>query len=48
MLKFKIIQVPQTNFKQEIVTCFQAKFGENACILPIVEHRNRIFMNKAG
>jgi hypothetical protein len=26
---------------QEIVNYFQTKFDEDACVLPIVEHRNR-------
>jgi hypothetical protein len=26
---------------QEIVNYFQIKFDEDACVLPIVEHRNR-------
>jgi len=33
---------------QEIVNYFQIKFDEDTCISPIVEHWNRLFMNKAG
>jgi len=32
---------PQTNLMQEKVNYFQIKFDEDACVLPIVEHRNR-------
>jgi hypothetical protein len=39
---------PQTNLKQgnevrrmTIVNYFQIKFDKDACVLPIVEHRNR-------
>ena len=38
----------QKNLMQGIVNYFQIKFFEDACVLPIIGHRNREFMNNAG